>query len=176
MGNGQLNLFSSHNIEFKYIKLVKRLVQDKQLYLFSHCFGNSNSCVQIKSCDIIFYPSYPIYHKFGRYLFWIGGKHSCLTPKAQISKEIEVDISIVKHDCDFVPISIFSLRFFVGVFSKTLIVDWAVSSQKVMAHYFNSSKNDHMKFSLQPHPCGIKDKFLAFAILYCHGASKAVQE
>ena len=40
------------------------------------------------------YPSYLFYLEFGRQLFWIGGKDSCLTPKRQTSEEIERDISI----------------------------------------------------------------------------------
>ena len=61
------NMFSSHTIVFKYVKLAKKAYgNSKQLYFFSHCFGNSNSCVQIKSCDNIFDPSYSFYHKFGK--------------------------------------------------------------------------------------------------------------
>ena len=46
-------MFSSHTIVLKDVKLAKRHVEkSKQLYLFSHCFGNSNSYVQIKSCDV----------------------------------------------------------------------------------------------------------------------------
>ena len=59
--------FLSHTIVFKYAKLVKRPAEkSKQQCLFSHCFGNSNSCVHIKSCDNIYDSSYPFYHKFGR--------------------------------------------------------------------------------------------------------------
>ena len=57
-GNWQWNVFSSHTIVFKHAKLVKWPAQkSKQLYLFSECFGNYNSCVQIKPCDGIFDPS-----------------------------------------------------------------------------------------------------------------------
>ena len=45
-GRWQLNVFSSHTMVFKYVKLVKRPTQkSKQVYFFSHCFGNSNSYV-----------------------------------------------------------------------------------------------------------------------------------
>ena len=47
----------------------------------------------LKSCGNIFYPNYPFYNKFGRQSFWIDGKHSCLTQKRKIFKEIEADIS-----------------------------------------------------------------------------------
>ena len=112
---------------FKYLKLVKKPVQkSKQLVLFFHCFGSSNSCVQKKSRDKRFDASSPFYHKFQRQLFWIGGKHSCWTPKRQTFEEIEVDTSIflgysflcwhiVKHSCDFVPVWIFNLLFFIRV-------------------------------------------------------------
>ena len=63
----------------------------KQLFLYSHYFGNSNSCVQKMSRDKPFDPSY---HKVGKQLFWIGGKHFCFTPKRQNPKEIEVDMSM----------------------------------------------------------------------------------
>ena len=55
----------------------------KQLFLFSHYFGNSYSCVHKISR-----------HKLGKQLFWIGGKHFCFTLKRQTPKEIEVDISM----------------------------------------------------------------------------------
>ena len=54
MGKLKLNLFSGYTIVFKYIKLAKRPAQEsKRLYLLLHSFGNSNSCVQIKSCGNI---------------------------------------------------------------------------------------------------------------------------
>ena len=56
------------------------------------------------------------------------------------------------------------LNFFVGVFSKTLIVGSAVSSQAVMTYYVSLSGYiekrfymlSEMKFSLQRHPCTYK--------------------
>ena len=68
----------------------------KQLYLFSQCFGNSNSCFQIKSCGSIFDPNYPFYHKFGRQSFWTGMGVSIpvLHQTVKSSKEIELDISV----------------------------------------------------------------------------------
>ena len=50
--------------------------------------------VQIKSFDNSYDPSYSFHGKFGRQLFWNGGKHSCFTPKIRTYKEIEADISI----------------------------------------------------------------------------------
>ena len=66
----------------------------KQLFLFSHYFGNANSCVHKMSRDKLFDPSYPFYHKLGRQLFWIEGKNFYFTPRRQNPKEIEVDISM----------------------------------------------------------------------------------
>ena len=44
------NVFSSHIIVFKYVKLVKRLGQKrKQLFSLSYFFGTSNSCDLKKS-------------------------------------------------------------------------------------------------------------------------------
>ena len=40
-GNWQLNVLSSHTIVSKYKTGKKACAKIKQLYLFSHCFGNS---------------------------------------------------------------------------------------------------------------------------------------
>ena len=143
-------------------------------------------------------PSFPFYNKFRRWPFWIGEKHSCFTPKRQTSDEIEVDISIflcyfdlcwyiVKHSCDFVPVLIFNLQFFVRVFFKTFIVIFPSSYGTVcLASWTEHIENGISCFQKYPNEIfapttlmclqstPIIDKFLAAAILYNHSASKAV--
>ena len=73
--------------------------------------------------------------------------------------------NIVKHSCDFVPLSIFNFPFFVRTFSKTLIVDYDVISSygtpclASCAYWvctFHASRNCLMKTFLQLHPCVYK--------------------
>ena len=86
----------------------------------SQCFGNSNSCVQLKSRDNISDLIYLFYHKYLNTAILDWGEHSCFTPIQSNLKEIEVDISIflgyfvlhwyiVKRSCDFVAVSVFGL-------------------------------------------------------------------
>ena len=86
----------------------------------SECFGNFNSCVQIKSRDNISDLSYLFYHKYLKTAILNWREHFCFTPIQSNLKEIEVDTSIylgyfvlhwhiVKHSCDFVGVSIFGL-------------------------------------------------------------------
>ena len=140
----------------------------------------------------ILIPAFKFYHKFGKPPGLSREQHSCFTQKRQTSNGKNIDISIflgyysqVKYSCDFVLVTIFNLKFFVRVFSKTLFVDCAVYSQTVMFSLlgilrmdFPCSKSTHMKFFYQPNPCptDIKDKFLASSISYRHDAFKAVQE
>ena len=128
------------------------------------------------------------------------GKHSCFTPKRQNSKEIEVDISIflsysvlcwhiVKYSCDFVPVSIFNfvLESFLRLWSCIVLF-----SPKHLWHTMSSwlgtlrmdllclQKCPHSVFlsspPMRPQITYIKDRFLASAILYSHGASEDGQE
>ena len=92
------------------------------------------------------------YYKLGRW------KVCFFTPKQSNLYKQET----VKHCCFCCR---FNVQFLVWVFSGTLIVDCAVSSHKVMANncvelaghiengIFYESRNGHMKFSLQHHPC-----------------------
>ena len=155
-------VFKSHHRAY-VVSLAKRSAQEsKQLYVFSHCFGNSNSCVQIKSCDNISDASFPIfYHKFGRQPFWIGGsipgrqpfwtggKHSCFTSNLQVYREIQIDISIflgysefcckVKLSYDFVPVFVlvFSLQFLLEFFLR--IWSWILPfSHNKLSHVMSS--------------------------------------
>ena len=91
----QLNGFSSHTIAFNYVKLVRRLAQKNQAIIIAalHCYGNSNSCVQIKSCENVYDPSYSFYHKFGRHHFGLGENIPVSHQNIPTSKEIEVNIS-----------------------------------------------------------------------------------
>ena len=120
-GNWQLNVFLSQTIVFNYVKLVKKSM-DKKVSNYTYFLNTLKIlilAVQIKSCDNSFDPSYSFHHKFGRQLFWNGGKHSCFTPKLRTYEEIEVDISIFlgysvlcKALVWFCSILIFSLQFF----------------------------------------------------------------
>ena len=133
----------------------------KEVYLFSQCFGNSHSCVQIKSCYCCYFASAKLkylnsyYYIFNLVLFVIRseGSHfgysesiTISHQNSQTSEKIGADVSIflgssvlywhiVKQSSIFVIASIFNLRFFLWAFSKTLIVDYVVFPQEIMTHY-----------------------------------------
>ena len=120
--------------------------KSKQIYLFSHCFGNSNYCVQIKSCD----NSIHVIH----FITSLEGSHSVLGENIPVS-----------------------------CFEATLFYTDTVNHWFDLEYWywnFYAARNAHMNLFLQPHPCTYKTltlkKFLASAILYRHGASKAVQK
>ena len=87
-------MFPRQTIVFKYVKLVKKSAQkSKQLCLFPHCFGNSYSWVQIKSSvtKFLIQVIHSIASLQGSHS-GLGIKHSCFTPKPQVSKEIEATL------------------------------------------------------------------------------------
>ena len=99
-------MFSSHIVAFHHVKPVKRPAEKRNAYFF----GNSNSCLLIKSCYNIFDTSYSFYHKSGRQIFWIEEYHSCFTPKQS---------NVWRNRGRY--LNIFSLLCFMLTYSKALV-------------------------------------------------------
>ena len=106
----------------------------------------------------LFDPGYPFYHQLENSHCGLGRSIRVSRQNSKTSKEIEEDI--------FIQVSIFYLQFFIRVFSKDSIVDFAVSptqygtwclvSWEFWEWTFYASRNAHMDFFLQPYPCNYK--------------------
>ena len=102
---GRAYVFKTHH-RIQVPKTGKKacVKENKHVYLFYLCFGNSRSCVQVKSGDswdgvsvkLKYCNSYDyIYYKFRIQLIWIYRKHACFTPKQLNPKEIGADVPVV---------------------------------------------------------------------------------
>ena len=121
-------MFSSPTIVLKYLIILKRpAYKCKQLYLFSHWFRNWDSCVQIN----VMWKHYwsKLYTLLQVLMATIPDlKHSCFTPK---QSNLQEHISVFLGYCFILTYSKALVWFFLGVFSKTLVVDCVVFYQAV---------------------------------------------